>query len=116
MDGDVLSVLRQGLDDIQRQLKGVSPVVQMVGIPTGIVENILPVLFPSVIFVSNRSSNDCIGIHATLSLVQEKDHCYTKWNLSLDTHRQSTQDPPVDFASLLPPALLWLRQHKAELF
>jgi hypothetical protein len=113
----VLSVLQRELEFIQQSLKGMSPVVQVLGLTPSLVENILPVLFPSVTFVSGVDSLDCVGVHATLSVGSRDGQCYTTWNLRLDEQSAMTSfnnDSPL--TDIVPQAIQWLVQNRAELF
>jgi hypothetical protein len=112
-EDSVLSVLQRELEFIQQSLKGMSPVVQVLGLSPSLVENILPVLFPSVTFVSGVDSLDCVGVHATLSVGSEDNQCYTTWNLRLDESRSMASEP---FNDIVPQAIQWLVQNQAELF
>lgn len=109
----VLSVLQRELDMIRQALKGMSPVVQVLGLSPSLVENILPVLFPSVIFVSGVDSLDCVGVHATLHVGSQDGQCYTTWNIRLDKEQSLVTEP---IHTIVPQAMQWLIQHKAELF
>ena len=105
--------LHRELEIIQQHLKGMSPVVQVMGLSSGLVENILPVLYPSIVFVSGVSSEDCVGIHATLTLGEQENQCYTTWNLRLDNEPVRETLPLTD---VVPQAIQWLIQQQAELF
>ncbi len=108
----ILSVLHRELESIQQHLKGMSPVIQVIGLSSSLVENILPVLYPSIVFIPRVSSSDCVGVHATLTLGEEDNHCYTTWNLQLDTQSRKETSVP----DLVPQAIQWLIQQQAELF
>ncbi len=112
-DDSVLLVLQRELETIQQNLRGLSPVVQVLGLSSGMIENILPVLFPSVTFVSAIGNRDCVGIHATVTVGVQNNSCYTTWSLRLDENRllksHSTRD-------IVPQAIQWLVQQGGELF
>jgi hypothetical protein len=111
---DTLRGLQHELESIQQSLKGMSPVVQVTGLAPSLVENILPVLFPSITFVAAVDSLDCVGVHATLTVGSTSPlQCYTTWNLRLG--EQPVSDPQ-SITDIVPEAIQWLIQHRAELF
>jgi hypothetical protein len=114
MSKDALQGLQHELESIQQRLNGMSPVVQVIGLASSLVENILPVLFPSITFVSDINSLDCVGVHATLTMGNEKNHCYTTWNLRLG--EQSPRPSSSVVLDVVPQAIQWLVQQQAELF
>jgi hypothetical protein len=119
---DLLRGLQHDLESIQQSLNGMSPVVQVIGLAPSLIENVLPVLFPSVTFVSGVDSLNCIGVHATLTMAGETNQCYTTWNLRLGEQSQilahagtSRPSSRVDL-DVVPQAIQWLVQQQAELF
>ena len=114
MSKDALQGLQHELESIQQRLNGMSPVVQVIGLASSLVENILPVLFPSITFVSDITSLNCVGVHATLTMGREKNHCYTTWNLRLG--EQSPRPSSSVVLDVVPQAIQWLVQQQAELF
>jgi hypothetical protein len=118
----VLLGLQHELELIQQSLNGMSPVVQVIGLSPGIVENILPVLFPSITFISKIDNLDCIGVHATMIVGSEQSQCHTTWNLHLDEYKSVAADSESlnnsfrDQDNIVLQAMQWLVRHQAELF
>jgi hypothetical protein len=63
---------------------------------------------------SDINSLNCVGVHATLTMGKEKNHCYTTWNLRLG--EQSPHPSSSVVLDVVPQAIQWLIQQQAELF
>lgn len=86
-----MSDLTSVLKDIDRTQHSGKLSFEVKGLPEDIVQNILPVLFPSYDFVSSLDTIDnCVGVHGSISFSDSLESvCSLKWNIQSDKEAES---------------------------
>ncbi len=76
--------LDEAIQAIVRRRTDLTPLrIEVIGVSQDVIDNILPVLYPSIHFVSTIShAEDCPGLVASLQLdPQQPSHCNVEWTI-----------------------------------